>query len=195
VRKVLACLALGAAMTFGAAGAASADAVVAVVNPPCTLVVDGAGCLFSGNINLTNKLLETETAYNAQTNPDIELTDLLKAEFDAPVGPDIFSGTITAPFLVSFYAVKGGNQFILYQITPTTTFDWDTNDLFVGSGNHPGLSHVVYLGEPCPERGCSENPGGGPVPEPATWAMMLVGFGGMGAILRRTRRQARVTLA
>ena len=30
----------------------------------------------------------------------------------------------------------------------------------------------------------------GIVPEPATWAMMLIGFGGMGALLRRQRRQA-----
>ena len=29
----------------------------------------------------------------------------------------------------------------------------------------------------------------GGVPEPATWAMMLTGFGGMGALLRRRRRQ------
>jgi hypothetical protein len=27
-----------------------------------------------------------------------------------------------------------------------------------------------------------------PVPEPATWAMMLLGFGGLGAVLRRQRR-------
>jgi hypothetical protein len=39
--------------------------------------------------------------------------------------------------------------------------------------------------------GDNENPGGGPVPEPATWALMLVGFGGMGAVLRRNRRHAR----
>jgi hypothetical protein len=29
---------------------------------------------------------------------------------------------------------------------------------------------------------------GGAVPEPASWAMMLVGFGGLGAVLRRRRR-------
>jgi len=33
------------------------------------------------------------------------------------------------------------------------------------------------------------------VPEPATWAMMLMGFGGMGALLRRNRRQARMAFA
>jgi hypothetical protein len=38
--------------------------------------------------------------------------------------------------------------------------------------------------------GSHEGGGGGPVPEPATWAMMLMGFGGLGAMLRRNRRQA-----
>ena len=30
------------------------------------------------------------------------------------------------------------------------------------------------------------------VPEPATWAMMLVGFGGMGAALRSRRKVANI---
>jgi len=33
------------------------------------------------------------------------------------------------------------------------------------------------------------------VPEPATWGLMIVGFGGVGALLRRSRRQARAALA
>lgn len=32
--------------------------------------------------------------------------------------------------------------------------------------------------------------GGGPIPEPATWAMMIMGFGGIGAMLRRRRTLA-----
>ena len=33
-----------------------------------------------------------------------------------------------------------------------------------------------------------------PVPEPATWAMMLLGFGGIGMALRRSRRRGKQTL-
>jgi len=36
----------------------------------------------------------------------------------------------------------------------------------------------------------NDNPVGGGVPEPATWAMMLVGFGGLGAMIRRRRTLA-----
>ena len=43
----------------------------------------------------------------------------------------------------------------------------------------------------CVTEACGhEGGGGGGVPEPATWAMMLLGFGGMGAILRRRRQAA-----
>jgi PEP-CTERM motif len=46
------------------------------------------------------------------------------------------------------------------------------------------------------ESSCTVGCGGPPpgVPEPATWAMMLVGFGGMGALLRR-RRQVMAAVA
>ena len=36
---------------------------------------------------------------------------------------------------------------------------------------------------------------GGVVPEPATWAMMILGFGMMDAAMRYTRREAKVTFA
>jgi hypothetical protein len=34
-----------------------------------------------------------------------------------------------------------------------------------------------------------------PVPEPASWAMMLVGFGGLGATLHASRRKAAIATA
>jgi len=38
-------------------------------------------------------------------------------------------------------------------------------------------------------------PNGGGVPEPATWAMMLLGFGGVGALLRRRRERSTTAYA
>jgi hypothetical protein len=35
----------------------------------------------------------------------------------------------------------------------------------------------------------------GPAPEPATWAMLLMGFGGVGGVLRRSRRNSRLLAA
>jgi hypothetical protein len=35
--------------------------------------------------------------------------------------------------------------------------------------------------------GVDDNNPGGEVPEPATWAMMILGFGGVGGLMRRRR--------
>jgi PEP-CTERM motif-containing protein len=40
---------------------------------------------------------------------------------------------------------------------------------------------------------CGEGPGGGVIPEPGTWALMILGFGGAGVMLRR--RRARLAFA
>ena len=50
---------------------------------------------------------------------------------------------------------------------------------FGGTANQTGYDNITFG---------SSRPGG-VVPEPATWAMMLLGFGGMGAVLRSRRRQ------
>ena len=46
---------------------------------------------------------------------------------------------------------------------------------------------VLFSTGPCEGAGCDNGAGGG-VPEPATWAMMIVGFGGVGALMRRRPR-------
>jgi hypothetical protein len=47
------------------------------------------------------------------------------------------------------------------------------------------LDNVAVTGTYAP--GYEPGPVGGPVPEPTTWAMMIIGFFGAGAFVRRER--------
>lgn len=49
---------------------------------------------------------------------------------------------------------------------------------FGGTANQSGFDNITFG---------SDRPGGGEVPEPATWAMMIMGFGLVGASVRRRR--------
>jgi hypothetical protein len=179
-------LALGIAASLVAVSAPAMAATTTLVNPTCTLSV-GASCLFNGNLNLqltgNNSLGAADAAYNGQTPTPIPLLDLAgmpdKVDVTSGFGSDQTSGTITAPFLVSFYAVKAGDFFDLYQIAPSATFDWSTSGISVGNGQTPGISHLLYFGTAA-------------VPEPATWAMLITGFAAIGAALRRRQAAIRV---
>jgi PEP-CTERM motif len=62
--------------------------------------------------------------------------------------------------------------FLFYSANPITSGTIDLNLYFQNSG----ISHVDLF-----------DTGGPSVPEPATWALMLLGFGGIGLALRRRR--------
>ena len=55
---------------------------------------------------------------------------------------------------------------------------------FAGSANQTGFDNITFG---------SATPGRGAVPEPSTWAMMLLGFGAVGAAMRRRRKTALIT--
>jgi hypothetical protein len=171
-------------LAFGAPALAATSLV-----SPCTLSV-GSSCLFKGNINAqltgNNSVGAADDAYNAQTPTPNPLLNLAGMSFivdqTSGFGANQTTGSITAPFLVSYYAVKAGNFFELFEIAPSTTFNWSTAGIHVGnSPNAPAISHIEYFGSSIPT---------GAVPEPATWAMMVIGFGGLGAVLRRRRQSA-----
>jgi hypothetical protein len=158
---------------------------VSIVEAECISVSDGDGCLYEGNI-APNTVQETEDDYNLYNDtrplagPDIDLKFL--GQSDGGFGTVVFGdgsesfGTWSTPgFLVDFIAVKAGPEFVLYKLaTAANSGTWDTFDLPFRR-NPRELSHLAFFGTEA----------GGGVPEPATWAMMIAGFGLVGASLRR----------
>lgn len=84
------------------------------------------------------------------------------------------STTIGDTYEISFNLNGGGSQDGVYS-------DLSTNGNVTGTGGN-GIDVLAYA-----QAGL---PAAGGVPEPATWAMLLVGFGGVGASMRFARRQA-----
>lgn len=187
---------IGAAVASLAAFAAPASAS-SVVDGSCISVSDSAGCRFSGNINSNgngnaNSYVSAQNAYNAyndthpSANPDI-LLNILAASDDADFSD---YGTFTYDmgsqdsgtwnldgYLVEFYAVKASDGFVLYKLDqPASSGTWNTDDM-----DGHDLSHLVFFG----------SPGENAVPEPATWAMMIAGFGLVGGAMRRRKMTVR----
>lgn len=175
-------LAAALAVVSLAAAPAWATSKVEIVKTPCSL---SAGCLFSGN---DNDASDIDAAYAKVFGSPLGLTALNKY---TPSGKAT-SGTWTwADAGVSFISVKAGNAFMLYSVDPTATSgSWSTaglSDKFDKHGNEKlkDLSHyTLWAGPPISA-----------VPEPATWAMMIIGFGAAGGVLRSRRRDATAALA
>lgn len=177
---------LGAIAFTGSANAAT------VIATGCTSVTASNGCLFSGNINSSNSgpnsYLATQAAYNLfnnthpSANPDISLKVIAASDdsgfsgFGSITGGSGASGTWSLTnYLVDFIAVKASESFVLYQITPASSGNWNTFDIPYHQNPHD-LSHIVFFGDPVSG-----------VPEPATWALFILGFGGIGLMLRSRR--------
>lgn len=174
--------------------AASSAEAVTVVDGNCTSVTASAGCLFTGNI-APSTFAETQAAYNIYNDthpsaaPDITLNYLFKtddgADFPGSItGAGTASGSWSTPgFLVSFLAVKAGNNFVLYQLaTPALSGLWNTFN--IPFRNNPrDLSHLAFFDTADDGSGT-----GSAVPEPATWGLMMVGFTMIGLVARRRTR-------
>lgn len=185
---VLAALAASAGLAFAVPASA-----VTIVPAQCVSVTDAAGCFYNGNLGNQTDADAAESQYNALRDPDIELGNLITksdasnfGDFGTITGGGGTSGTWSLPgYLISFLGVKAGNDFILYQLaSPSSSGSWSTAGLVNRNGGQLGLSHLSFFG--------SETA----VPEPAQWALMIGGFGLVGAAMRRRRAPvARTVLA
>lgn len=185
-RAIFLALALAGAATMSGAAQAST-----VVNASCDAVTDGDtfGCLFAGNINgnpdptNVNSFNNAEAAYNvwavANGQPIITLNWITKSDdanfgtFGSITGGGTASGTFNLPgWEIEYFAVKASNEFVLYEFLGTG----GSGNWVVASGKD--VSHIAFFGQRTA------------VPEPGTWAMMLLGFGAAGFAMRRRKRPA-----
>ena len=194
--------AVAAAFVVSLSLSAPATAAVVLVAGQGNCDLYANGCLFShgGGGEFDNGAL-IQAAYNlshfALPAPEDlpALTNLGKAE--DPVGPGdpmfvnnganwVFSNL---PWNVSFYAVKSGNSnIILFGLNPAsdsfTAFNTQirkdpTKDKLIGDLKN--ISHVTFFSAP------GGGGGNNAIPEPGAWALMILGFGAAGTMLRRRR--------
>ena len=129
----------------------------------------------SGN----DKEVSVEAALAAALNlTSIDLTLLGKSDDGYGSGAirDNKSGTFTTPSKVSYFTVKAGTGYLIFDGMNTTSSDWNTMGLVNGGEKQPGLSHISYWSAPL-----------SPVPLPAAGWLLIAGLGGIAAMKRRTK--------
>lgn len=106
------------------------------------------------------------------------------------VSPASLSGTwdvLDNSVLIKYITVKAANSFALYELSGqgANSGVFTTLGLLNKGGNQPVVSHISFW----------QADGAPAVPEPATWAMMIVGFAGIGFAMRRRNKESRFSIA
>jgi len=179
-----AAVAVVGALTLGMAATPASALTLVAGEEDCDLYT--TGCLFDLAGNEFDDELAYIAAYNAAHLPEPppedlppDIFELGKLEAGQDFDDELFEVTFTdLPWDVSYYSIKAGSdQVLLFGLSPPS-------DTFTVSNlriDH-AISHVTFYG------GTDGGGGGGnEVPEPATWAMMIMGFGGIGTMMRRRR--------
>lgn len=93
--------------------------------------------------------------------------------------------TVLNGTLVNYVVVKAATQIKIYQLPglgASTGINFDTLGMTNRGGKRPDISHLAFY-----------RASFAAVPEPSTWALLIAGFGAVGAAMRR--RRARTAFA
>ena len=142
---------------------------------------------------------------NTSTDPDQASSELSGFGFD--VDPNLSSATETGPLTVDSGNISNGVD-VEFCLTagancnggssngdPIGNGGFDGFFTLLFAGGDPGMITLTDLTTRFQSTGANTEGSGigtptDPVPEPATWAMMLMGFGATGYAMRRRRRSA-----
>jgi hypothetical protein len=177
LRAAVAAIALTAAMPASAALTVVAACDATRTNP------DASKCAgyYDGNLNNNDREGDLNLALDALVGgggfePDVVFIDIedTKDFFEEDGGVLTFETALLGQQILSLHFGNAQNEFgtdvsVLYLFN----FAEATSSIILGQD---GFSNGVLIGDP------------GGVPEPATWAMMLMGFGAAGYALRRRRK-------
>lgn len=181
MRKLLTVAALATATAFALPGAASA-AVCINGGLTCTFVPGDSQFETAGDT--TFPITEDVSASIGRTGiPQGAFTDTYEFTVDADgFGSGSISTSFTSPTnFLEFTSVTFNGTVI-----PITAFGGEVTGIPILAG---GLNQLIISGN----SGGLGSYGGnitftpGAIPEPGTWAMMLMGFGGLGYVMRRRR--------
>jgi hypothetical protein len=195
MRKLL----LLAALSVGAMGVPAAAQVLTQVSGPTT----GNVCTGAGGINnciatqsgvvqgattdpLASALIARITAGEGET-PATDVSSLFPtidgSEFDWSIANNILTFTYDPaaddPAIHYLGLSQANTYFLFYDAAAITSATFNLSDYF----QNPGLSHIDVF-----DRTTA-------VPEPGTWAMMILGFGAAGYAMRRRRKLTGARLA
>lgn len=158
---------------------ATPSMAVTVIGANCISVTNAHGCLYSGVLR-AGTAADAEAKYNLYNNthlsagPDIKLNYLFNSDslgFPGTIS-GATSGTWATPgYKVLYIGVNAGPDFALYRLPAfLSSGAWSTIEIPHGV-NLREVRSLAFFGTA--------------VPEPATWALMIGGFGLVGSSMRR----------
>ncbi|MFD1786959.1 FxDxF family PEP-CTERM protein [Sphingomonas floccifaciens] len=167
------------AAAVGAASSANAAQTIAISGPSGTFGDDEVTCA-SGVTSCTFERTFTFTTPSGFTLASADIGSNYTGN-NLAANIDFTRVTLNG---VNFTTLATGQQEFRNLLNQALTAG-GTNTLFVSgtSGGNAAFAGTLSFA------------GTSAVPEPATWAMMLIGFGGVGASMRRRKQAARVNFA